>query len=143
MQRVRSARVLVKDQVVGEIGVGLLVLLGIGKDDTIGDAEWLADKISTIRVFEDGMGKMNLSVGDVMGSVLAVSQFTLYGDVKKGRRPSFTEAAPPAWGQYLFDHAVSAMKSRGLPLETGEFGADMLVEIANDGPCTIIIDTGI
>lgn len=141
VQRVKAASVLVDDRSVGEIEAGLLVFIGVGKDDTLKEVSYMADKIVNLRIFEDQAGKMNLSVLDSGGQVLAVPQFTLYGDVKKGRRPNFTEAAPPEWGQHLFDEIVKDIAARGIKVETGEFGANMLVKISNDGPCTIIIDT--
>ena len=125
-----------------EIGPGLLTLLGVAPGDTPADADWLAEKLIGLRVFEDADGKMNLSLGDIPGgAMLIVSQFTLYGDARKGRRPSFTDAAPPAVAIPLYEHFLAAIQSRGIPIQTGEFGADMLVEVANDGPVTLIVDT--
>ncbi|NLV15774.1 MAG: D-tyrosyl-tRNA(Tyr) deacylase [Syntrophomonadaceae bacterium] len=141
VQRVKSARVLVDDRIIGEIETGLLALIGVGKDDTLKEVDFVADKIVNLRIFEDQSGKMNLSVLDIGGQVLAVPQFTLYGDVKKGRRPNFTEAALPELGKSLFDEIIRKITERGIKVNTGEFGAKMLVEISNDGPCTIIIDS--
>ena len=125
-----------------EIGPGLLVLLGIGHGDTPADADWLADKLIGLRVFEDSHGKMNLGLGDIPGgAMLIVSQFTLLGDARKGRRPSFTDAAPPAVAFPLYEHFLAAVQKHGIPIQAGEFGAEMLVEVANDGPVTLIVDT--
>jgi len=131
----------VDDRIIGEIETGLLALIGVGKDDTLKEVDFVADKIVNLRIFEDQSGKMNLSVLDIGGQVLAVPQFTLYGDVKKGRRPNFTEAALPELGKSLFDEIIRKITERGIKVNTGEFGAKMLVEISNDGPCTIIIDS--
>jgi D-tyrosyl-tRNA(Tyr) deacylase len=125
---------------VGKIGRGFVILLGIGKADTEDDAQWLARKCAGLRVFEDDKGLMNLSLGDVGGKALAVSQFTLYGDCDKGRRPSFTEAAPPETAEALYSVFVKAIKDEGIHVETGRFQAKMLVEIANDGPVTLILE---
>ncbi len=125
-----------------EIGPGLLTLLGVGHGDTEADADWLADKLVGLRIFEDEASKMNRSLSDIPGgAMLIVSQFTLYGDTQKGRRPSFTDAAPPALAIPLYEHFVTAVRSRGISVQTGEFGADMLVEVANDGPVTLFLDT--
>ncbi|WP_020474080.1 D-aminoacyl-tRNA deacylase [Zavarzinella formosa] len=140
-QRVRSARVTIAGEVVGEIGRGLLVLLGVHTSDTPEQVHWLGDKIVGLRIFEDEAGKMNLSVGDINGGILVVSQFTLYGDCSKGRRPSFIEAARPETAIPLYEGFVNAIKVHGIPVATGQFGADMLVELANDGPVTLVIDT--
>ncbi len=118
-----------------------MVLIGVGRGDTIKDADFIADKIVNLRIFEDGAGKMNLSVSDIGGAVLAVPQFTLYGDARKGRRPNFMEAAPPESGEPLFNRVKEQMRERGIQVETGEFGAHMIVRIINDGPCTIILDS--
>ena len=141
IQRVKRATVTVGGEVVGEIGAGWLVLLGVAPDDTQKQVEWLADKIANLRAFEDDAGKMNRSVQDVNGSVLAVSQFTLYGDCRKGRRPSFTGAAPPAIAELLYESFIVALRMFGIPVATGRFGADMLVELANDGPVTFTLDS--
>ncbi|HKA07293.1 MAG TPA: D-aminoacyl-tRNA deacylase [Gemmataceae bacterium] len=141
VQRVRSSRVVVSDKVVGEIGRGLLVLLGIRTGDTIDQARWLADKIVGLRIFEDEQGKMNVSVADAGGSVLVVSQFTLYGDCSKGRRPSFIEAARPEVAEPLYEAFANAVRLQGVPVATGEFGVMMQVELVNDGPVTVILDS--
>jgi D-aminoacyl-tRNA deacylase len=141
VQRVAQARVVVGDEVVGAIGRGLLVLLGVARTDGSADAEWLADKVVTLRIFADGEGKMNLDAVDVSGEVLVVSQFTLYGDCKKGRRPSFVEAAPPELAVPLYEAFVTAVRARGLTAATGRFGAMMQVELVNDGPVTLIVDS--
>jgi len=141
VQRVRSSRVVVSDKVVGEIGRGLLVLLGIRTGDTIEQARWLADKIIGLRIFEDEQGKMNVSVADSGGSVLVVSQFTLYGDCSKGRRPSFIDAARPEVAEPLYEAFANAVRLQGVPVATGEFGAMLQVELVNDGPVTVILDS--
>lgn len=142
VQRVTSARVLVGDRVVGEIGRGLLVLLGVARTDTPADARYVAGKIGAVRVFEGVGGRpMDRSVADVGGAVLVVSQFTLYGDVRKGRRPSFDEAAPPAEARLLYEEVVRELQAARLPVSTGEFQAMMHVELVNDGPVTIVIDS--
>lgn len=141
VQRVRSARVTVAGEVVGEIAQGLLVLLGVHESDTPKQVRWLGDKIAGLRIFEDAAGKMNLSLGEVRGAMLVVSQFTLYGDCSKGRRPSFIEAARPETAIPLYESFVNTIKTHGIPVATGRFGADMLVELANDGPVTLVIDT--
>jgi D-tyrosyl-tRNA(Tyr) deacylase len=141
VQRVRQARVVVGEEVVGEIGRGLLVLLGVARDDTAEQVRWLADKIVSLRIFADADGKMNLSVADAGGGLLVVSQFTLYGDCRKGRRPSFIEAAPPEIAVPLYEQFINAVKAQGIPVATGRFGAMMQVELANDGPVTLILDT--
>ena len=141
LQRVRRARVLVADETVGAVGRGLLVLLGVAPADTAAEATWLADKTVGLRVFADDEGKMNRSVADVGGSVLVVSQFTLYGDCRKGRRPSFVEAAPPELAVPLYEAFVAAVRAHGVEVATGRFGADMQVELVNDGPVTLIVDS--
>ena len=141
LQRVSQARVKIDGETVGEIGRGLLVLLGIAPSDTPEQAEWLADKIVGLRVFEDDDGKMNRDVIEVGGGVLIVSQFTLYGDCRKGRRPSFIEAAPPAVAIPLYAAFIDAVRARGVPAATGRFGAMMQVELVNDGPVTLIVDS--
>jgi D-tyrosyl-tRNA(Tyr) deacylase len=141
LQRVSSARVRVDDATVGEIGRGLLVLLGVARADTAADAAAIAGKITTLRVFEDEAGKMNLSVADVQGSVLLVSQFTLLGDCRGGRRPSYIEAAPPAEANALYEAVVAAVRATGIPVATGTFRAHMAVELVNDGPVTLLIDS--
>ena len=141
VQRVSRAKVTVNDWVVGEIGTGLLVLLGVGHSDTDADASYLAEKIAGLRVFEDQAGKMNLSVVDVAGSVLAVSQFTLYGDMRRGKRPSFDAAAPPEPARRLYELFVEGIRSTGLRCETGRFQEMMQVELVNEGPVTILLDS--
>lgn len=140
LQRVRRARVTVGGAAAGEVAHGWLVLLGVGPADTPKDAEWLADKVANLRAFEDDAGKMNRSVQDVGGGVLVVSQFTLLGDCLKGRRPSFTGAAPPAVAEPLYEGFVAALRMLGVPVATGVFGADMQVELVNDGPVTFVLD---
>jgi len=140
VQRVRSCRVVVDCEVVGEIGPGLLVLLGIKTGDTAEQARWLADKIVGLRIMEDEQGKMNVSVADSGGSILVVSQFTLYGDCQKGRRPSFIDAARPEVAEPLYEGFANAIRMHGVPVARGRFGADMQVELVNDGPVTVIVD---
>jgi D-tyrosyl-tRNA(Tyr) deacylase len=147
VQRVSRAKVTIKhstsnDWTSGEIGPGLLVLLGVGRDDTEADATYLAEKIAGLRIFEDSEGKMNRSVVDVGGSVLAVSQFTLYGDVRRGKRPSFDAAAPPERARQLYEFFVDRIRAAGLRCETGRFQEMMQVELANEGPVTILLDSG-
>lgn len=122
-------------------GPGFLVLLGVGRGDDVGAAHYLAEKVATLRVFEDAQGKMNLALGDVGGEVLAVSQFTLYADCRKGRRPGFSDAALPEEALPLFDEFVAGLRRRGVPVHTGAFGEHMLVELANDGPVTVLLDS--
>ena len=141
VQRVSRARVTVKDWVSGEIGLGLLVLLGVGREDGEADATYLAEKIAGLRVFEDHDGKMNRSVLDVGGSVLAVSQFTLYGDVRRGKRPSFDAAAPPDVARRLYEFFIQQIQALGLSCETGRFQEMMQVELVNEGPVTILLDS--
>ena len=141
IQRVSRASVVVEDAVVGRIGRGLLVLVGVGKDDTEADAQYVADKTATLRIFADTHGKMNLDVGDAEGSVLVVSQFTLLGDTQRGRRPGFDRAAPPDEARRLYETVVTLLKARGLAVETGRFGMSMAVELVNDGPVTILVDS--
>lgn len=142
IQRVREAQVTVEGEVIGAIGKGLLVLVGVGRDDGEDDAVYLAEKTVNLRIFEDEGGKMNRSLIDVGGGVLAVSQFTLYGDVRKGRRPSFVGAAPPEQAERLFNHYVSELKKRTPQVATGRFGARMEVFLVNDGPVTLILESG-
>ena len=139
-QRVASATLCVSDELVSEIGRGLVVYLGVKSGDVEQQAEKAMEKIAALRVFEDEAGKMNLSVRDVKGEVLLVSQFTLYGDAKKGNRPSFSEAERPERADALYEHAVSYLRSLGVPVKTGVFGADMPIEQHNDGPVTIIYE---
>lgn len=141
IQRVSHARVSVGTEIVGRIELGLLVLLGVAKNDTNADADYLASKILGLRIFEDENGKMNLSVIERDGAVLAVSQFTLYGDARKGRRPSFDEAAPPQLANELYENFVRKVREAGVICETGRFQAMMKVELVNDGPVTILLDS--
>lgn len=141
LQRAASGRVTVGGESVGEIERGLVVLLGVADGDEDADAVWMADKIAALRIFEDGEGKMNLSVTDVGGSVLLISQFTLLASCRKGRRPSFVGAALPETGKRLYEEVGGLLRERGLPVETGRFGERMLVSIENEGPVTIVLDT--
>lgn len=141
VQRVSRARVTVNSETTGEIGPGLLVLLGVGASDTRADADYLADKIIGLRIFEDPGGKMNLSVVDIGGAVLAVSQFTLYGDVRRGKRPSFDAAAAPQPARELYEYFVEKIRASGLPCQTGRFQEMMEVELVNQGPVTILLDS--
>ena len=141
VQRVSRAQVTVKGEVTGQIGRGLLVLLGVARDDSETDASYLAGKICGLRIFEDEQGKMNRSVQDVAGSILAVSQFTLYGDVRHGKRPSFDAAAPPERARQLYEFFVEQIRSAGLRCETGRFQEMMKVELVNEGPVTILVDS--
>jgi len=141
VQRVKQASVTVGGKRISEIGQGLLVLVGVGHDDTESDARFLARKTANLRIFEDGDGKMNLSVSEVGGEILSVSQFTLYGDCNKGNRPSFIDAARPEQGEALFGEYVQALEKMGFPPHTGEFGADMKVDLLNDGPVTLILES--
>ena len=141
VQRVCSASVEVGDRTAGAIDAGLLVLLGVSQGDTEAQAQWTARKIARLRIFADEAGRMNQSVLDVGGSVLLVSQFTLCADTSEGNRPSFTSAAPPDLARPLVDRTVELLRGHGLPVETGEFGASMLVRLENDGPITIVLDS--
>lgn len=141
LQRVTEARVKVDNKIVGEIGPGLLVLLGVGCDDCEESAAYLAEKTAGLRIFEDEAGKMNLSVKDIGGSVLAISQFTLYGDCRKGRRPGFSAAAPPEEANRLYEHYIHCLRKHGLLVDSGVFQADMAVELVNDGPVTMLLDS--
>jgi len=141
VQRVSRAAVRVGGEEVGAIGAGLLVLLGVARGDGPDDVRLLADKVAGLRIFDDAEGKMNLSVTDVGGRVLAVSQFTLLGDARKGRRPSYSEAAPPEEAAQLFEAFVGALRQAGLSVETGVFRAMMQVELVNEGPVTILLDS--
>ena len=141
VQRVSRASVEVDGRIVGEIGAGLLVLLGVSKTDTEADAAYLAAKIAGLRIFADGEGKMNRNVADIAGAVLAVSQFTLYGDVRRGKRPSFDAAACPERARELYDSFVAQVRQLGLRCETGVFQATMSVALVNDGPVTILLDS--
>ncbi|MBV9281835.1 MAG: D-tyrosyl-tRNA(Tyr) deacylase [Chloroflexi bacterium] len=140
-QRVRAASVSVDGATVGSIGRGLAILVGIREGDDEAAAERVADKLAVLRIFDDGAGKMNLSTSDVGGAMLVVSQFTLYADLRKGRRPSFIRAAAPAVGERLYEHFAARLQSHGYTVERGRFGAHMLVAIENDGPVTIVLDS--
>jgi D-tyrosyl-tRNA(Tyr) deacylase len=142
VQRVSHAKVSVNGVVSGEIGIGLLVLLGVGREDSEKDADYLAEKMIGLRIFDDQNGKMNRSVRDVGGSVLAVSQFTLYGDVRRGKRPSFDDAAPPDHAHRLYEQFIERIRTAGLRCETGRFQEMMQVESVNEGPVTILLDSG-
>jgi len=141
VQRVKQASVTVEGEQISQIGAGLLVLAGVSHSDTPFDARFLAKKTAALRIFEDNDGKMNLSVADIGGEILSVSQFTLYGDCNKGNRPSFINAARPEQGEALFNEYVRALESFGFAANTGEFGADMKVELLNDGPVTIMMES--
>ncbi|HEY3443434.1 MAG TPA: D-aminoacyl-tRNA deacylase [Paludibaculum sp.] len=141
LQRVSSASVTVDGSVVGEIGAGLLVLLGVGHEDTEADAEYLVDRILGLRMFNDAAGKMNLSVVDGGGAVLVVSQFTLYGDTRKGRRPSFDGAGPPELAKRLYERFVEMVAERGVQVEAGVFQASMSVALVNEGPVTFTVES--
>ncbi|MBE2225632.1 MAG: D-tyrosyl-tRNA(Tyr) deacylase [Anaerolineae bacterium] len=140
LQRVSKARVTVDDKIVGEIGRGFVILLGVTHTDTPQEADWLANKVAGIRLFEDDQGKMNASLADVAGELLVVSQFTLYGDARKGRRPSFTDAARPEQAEPLVEYFCEKLREKGFTVATGVFGADMQVEIHNDGPVTLMLE---
>jgi D-aminoacyl-tRNA deacylase len=141
LQRVSEAHVTVDGAETGRIGRGLVVLLGIGHDDGDAEVNWLADKIVGLRVFEDAAGKMNLSLKEVAGAMLVISQFTLFGDCRRGRRPSFTDAAPPEMAERLYEAFVGVVKRAGIEVSTGKFREHMLVSLVNDGPVTLWIDT--
>ncbi len=140
LQRVKHGKVTVNNRPIAEIGLGLVILLGVGHADGEEQAKFLAEKIATLRIFEDKLGKTNLSILDVRGSAIVVSQFTLYADTRKGRRPSFTEAALPEVAAPLVEKFAAFLVDQGVPTQTGEFGAHMLVEIQNDGPVTIWLE---
>lgn len=142
VQRVSAASVTVEGRKVGSIGPGLLVLLGVARGDTEKDGEYLAEKLAGLRIFEDEEEKMNRSVAQIGGSILLVSQFTLYGDVRHGRRPSFTQAAPPEEANRLYENLAQKFRDKGLTVETGQFQAHMEVALVNDGPVTILLDSG-
>jgi D-tyrosyl-tRNA(Tyr) deacylase len=141
IQRVASAEVRVDGRVVGKIGKGLLIFVGVGRDDGESDLSYLVSKIPDLRIFEDESGKFNLSLRDAGGAMLIVSQFTLYGDCRKGRRPSFTDAEDPPRAIPLYDRFISRMKDQGIRVETGEFQAKMEVHLVNDGPVTLWLDS--
>ncbi len=141
VQRVSHARVVVEGQVTGEIAAGLVVLLGVGRGDAGESAAYLAEKIAHLRIFDDDQGKMNRSLLETRGAALVVSQFTLYGDVRKGRRPSFDQAAPPAEASRLYEEFVRSLRGLGVRVETGVFQARMDLELTNDGPVTILLDS--
>lgn len=141
VQRVKRAEARVGEEVVGRIGLGFVVLLGVGKDDTEAAGEALAEKVANLRVFDDGQGKMNRSIAEVGGQTLCVSQFTLYGDCRKGRRPSYDRAAPPDQALPLYEGFIAALRQRGIPAETGQFRAMMEIELVNDGPVTLLLDS--
>lgn len=141
IQRVSEAQVCVDEQTVGQIGKGLLVFVGIGQADTEDDADYLVQKVTQLRIFEDKDGKMNLSSFDVQAGILVVSQFTLYGDCRKGRRPSFDKAADPKKGEDLYNYFVAALRGQNMKIETGTFQAMMEVSLVNDGPVTLILES--
>jgi len=141
IQRVKSAQVCVDGRVSGKIGKGLLVLLGVGKGDGENDVSFLASKIPELRIFEDDSGKFNLSLKEISGEILVVSQFTLFGDCRKGRRPSFTEAEEPTVANHLYEHFILKLREQGISVQTGEFQAKMQVHLINDGPVTLLLDS--
>lgn len=141
IQRVSRASVRVEDRLTGRIEKGLLVFLGVGKDDTQADIDFIADKIANLRIFPDDSGKMNRSVTDIGGGVLLISQFTLFGDCRKGRRPDFTAAADPDTARLLYEKTIAAIAERGVPVETGIFAAHMDIDSTHDGPVTLILDS--
>ncbi|MBQ2845543.1 MAG: D-tyrosyl-tRNA(Tyr) deacylase [Firmicutes bacterium] len=141
VQRVTEGSVTVEGKITGEINNGFVVLLGVGNEDTEADADYIADKVSNLRVFEDEEGKMNLSLKDVGGEILAISQFTLYGDCRKGRRPGFTEAARPEKAKALYNYFTEKLRSYDIKVGEGIFQAEMLVKIYNDGPVTLLLDS--
>jgi D-aminoacyl-tRNA deacylase len=141
IQRVKQARVSVEGQVIGEIKQGLLCFLGVGKEDQEADADYLAAKIPQLRIFEDAGGRFNRSLLDIKGEILVVSQFTLFGDCRRGRRPSFSDAAEPDQAHELYQRFIAKLKENAVPVATGEFQAHMEVELVNDGPVTLLLDT--
>jgi D-tyrosyl-tRNA(Tyr) deacylase len=141
VQRVSQAQVTVSEEIVGKIGRGLLVLLGVAQADNEADADYLAEKIVGLRIFEDENGKMNLDTASVNGQILVISQFTLYGDVRRGKRPSFDAAAPPQRARELYEYFVNRIRTAGIPCETGRFQQMMQVELVNEGPVTILLDS--
>lgn len=141
LQRVTSAQVSIDDQIVGQIQAGYVLLVGVADGDTAADIAYLVRKISQLRVFEDDQGRMNLSIQAIDGAILSISQFTLFAETKKGNRPSFTKAGEPAFARRMYAQFNAALREVGVPVETGEFGADMAVSLVNDGPVTILFDT--
>lgn len=141
IQRVTEASVTVEGEVIGQIGRGFMVLIGVSAEDTDKDLKYMAEKVPNLRIFEDEQGKMNLSLKDVGGAILAVSQFTLYGDARGSRRPSFIQAARPEQANALYEQLVAAWRAQGLTVETGRFRAEMQVSLINDGPVTILMDS--
>lgn len=141
LQRVSRASVTIDGEVHGQIGKGFLILLGVHESDTTAEADVLIDKCAGLRIFEDADEKMNLALADVEGAVLVISNFTLYGDCRRGKRPSFSSAARPETANPLYEYFIEGIRARGIPVETGVFGADMKVELLNDGPVTIFMDT--
>jgi D-tyrosyl-tRNA(Tyr) deacylase len=141
IQRVQSAKVLVDGRITGKIGKGLLVFVGVGKGDDEGDLSYMVSKIPDLRIFEDTSGKFNLSLRETNGEMLVVSQFTLYGDCRKGRRPSFTDAEEPAVAKTVYEELVHRLREQGIPVQTGEFQAKMEVRLVNDGPVTLLLDS--
>lgn len=141
VQRVTMGSVSVDGNVISAINKGYVVLIGVGKEDNKSDGSYLAEKIANLRVFEDSEGKLNLSIKDVVGEILAVSQFTLYGDCRKGRRPGFTDASSPKEGEELFNHFTDELMGHGISVKKGKFQSHMVVEIINDGPVTILLDS--
>ena len=141
VQKVSSSKVTVDGEIIGKIEKGLMILLGVTHDDTSKDVDYMVDKVTNLRIFEDENEKMNLSLKDVGGEILAVSQFTLYGDARKGRRPSFSDAARPEVANPLYEEFVEKIKSQGINVGTGKFGAHMMVDLTNDGPVTILLES--
>ena len=141
VQRVSRAKVVIAGETVGEIGTGLVVLLGVTHTDTAAQAQWLAEKVAGLRIFNDAEGKMNRDLIEIGGSMLIISQFTLYGDCRKGKRPSFIDAAAPSLAIPLYEAFINGVKALGITVATGRFGADMKVELVNDGPVTLIMDS--
>lgn len=141
IQRVIQASVSIENNVHAQIGKGLMILVGVGRDDTEVDAEWLASKCLQMRIFSDNEGKMNESITDIQGSILAISQFTLFASTRKGNRPGFTQAAPPDLGREMYDYFCQQLLKGGVKVQKGVFGADMQVSLINDGPVTLIIDS--